>query len=54
MPFEAWNYLIAEEILDNIVQHTNQYIFIIQANLSHERDAKVTDKIEIETLIGLL
>jgi hypothetical protein len=27
-PFEAWNCLIADEILDNIVQHTNQYIII--------------------------
>src|SRR5215470_698562 len=54
MPFEAWNYLIADEILDNIVQHTNQYILVIQANLSCERDAKLTDKIEIETFIGLL
>ena len=27
-PFEAWKYLITDEILDNIVQHTNQYILI--------------------------
>ena len=26
MLFETWNYLITDEILDNIVQHTNQYI----------------------------
>jgi hypothetical protein len=27
-PFEAWNYLITDEILDNIFRHTNQYILI--------------------------
>jgi len=27
-PFEAWNYLITDDILDNIVQHKNQYILI--------------------------
>jgi hypothetical protein len=26
--FEAWNCLITDEILDNIVQHTNQYILL--------------------------
>ena len=46
-PVETWNCLIADEILDNIVQHTNQYIFIIQTNFSCERDATLTGKIEI-------
>jgi hypothetical protein len=27
-PFEAWNCLITDEILDNNTQHTNQYILI--------------------------
>jgi hypothetical protein len=39
-PFEAWNCLITDEILGNIVQHTNQYILIIQPNCSRESDAK--------------
>jgi hypothetical protein len=54
MPFEAWNSLIADKILDNIVQHKIQYVLIIQANFSRERDAKLTDKIQIETFTGLL
>jgi hypothetical protein len=33
-PLEAWNCLITDEILDNIVHHTNQYILIIQPNFS--------------------
>jgi len=44
----------ADEIKDNIFQHTNRYIFIIQSTFSHNSDAKLTDKIEINTLISLL
>jgi len=36
------------EILDNIFQHTNQYILIIQPNFSRERDAILTEKIEVK------
>jgi hypothetical protein len=53
MPFETWNCLITEEVVDNIVQHTNQYILIIQPNFSHKCDAKLTDKIENKTFINL-
>jgi hypothetical protein len=53
MPFEACNCFITDGILDNIVQRTNQYILIIQANFTRERDAKLTDNIEIEIFIGL-
>ena len=53
MPFETWNCLIAEEVVDNIAQHTNQYILIIQPNFSHESDAKLTDKIGSKTFINL-
>jgi hypothetical protein len=44
----------ADEIKDNIFQHTNRYIFIIQSTFSHNSDAKLTAKIEINTLISLL
>jgi len=44
-PFEAWNCLITDEMFNNISQHTNQYILIIQPNLSSESDAKLTNKI---------
>jgi len=47
-PVETWNCLITDEILDNIFQHTNQYIFIIQTNFSCERDATLAGKIEIK------
>jgi hypothetical protein len=36
---------------NNIFQHTNRYILI---TFSHASDAKLTDKIEINTFIGLL
>jgi hypothetical protein len=45
---------ITYEILDNIFQHTNQYILIIQPNFSRERDAIHTEKIEVKTFIGFL
>jgi hypothetical protein len=51
---EAWNCLITDEIFNNIVQYTNQYILITQPNFSRESDAKLTDKIEIKTYISLL
>jgi hypothetical protein len=53
-PFEAWNYLITDEILDYIVQRTNQYILIMQPNFSHKSSVKLPDKIEIKALLGVL
>ena len=44
----------ADEIKDNIFQHTNIYILIIQSTFSHDSDARLTDKIEINAFIGLL
>jgi hypothetical protein len=52
--FEAWYCFIAGEVLDNIVQHTEQHIFIIQHNVSHASDAKLTDEIDIKFFNGLL
>jgi len=53
-PFEAQKCFITEEILDNIVQCTNQCILITHPNYRHESDAKLTDKTEIKAFIGLL
>jgi len=53
-PLEAWSCLITNKILDNIAQHTNQYILSIQPKFSRESDAKLTDKIEVKDFIGLL
>jgi hypothetical protein len=46
-PFEAWKCLITDEILYNIVQHTNQYITnqTLAANLmpnSHQIEIKLS------------
>jgi hypothetical protein len=46
-PFEILNCLTTDQMLYNIVQHTNQYILITQSNFSRESDAKLTGKIEI-------
>jgi hypothetical protein len=39
-PFEVWNCLNTDKILDNTVLHTNPYI-LIQSNFSHASDAKL-------------
>jgi hypothetical protein len=44
----------ADKMEDNIFQHTNRYILIIQPTFSHDSDAKLTDKIEINTFFGHL
>jgi hypothetical protein len=54
MPYEAWNCITTDKILANSVQHTNQHILISKPKFSSERDAKVTDKIEINAFICLL
>jgi hypothetical protein len=51
-PFEAWNYLSTDGIFDNITQHRNQYIPIIQPNFSSSNDAKPTDKTETKPFSG--
>jgi hypothetical protein len=43
----------ADKIKDNIFQHTNRYN-LIQPTFSHDSDAKITDKIEINAFIGHL
>jgi hypothetical protein len=48
---EAWNCVVTDEISNNIIHHTNQYILIIQPNLSRESDARLTVKIEIKSFI---
>jgi hypothetical protein len=49
---DAWNYIIRDEILDNIVQHVNQDI-LIQPNFSSDSDAKLAVKIDIKAFISL-
>jgi hypothetical protein len=47
------NNLITDEILDNTVQNTNNYIFILP-KFSRENDLRVTNKTEIQAFICLL
>jgi hypothetical protein len=49
--FKARNCFITDEILDNIVQHTNQYV-LIQAHFSLTSDARLTDTIEMKGVVG--
>ena len=44
----------ADKIKDNVFQHKNRYILIIQPTFSHDSDAKLTDKIEINAFISHL
>ena len=47
---EAWKYLITDWILDNILQHTNQYIIIIQPNFSRESEDKLSEICLVEVI----
>ncbi|KAK9707917.1 Bromodomain extra-terminal - transcription regulation [Popillia japonica] len=51
---ECWNCLISNDILENIVQYTTQYIETIRSKYSRERDSKYTDVTEIKAFIGVL
>jgi hypothetical protein len=43
-----------DKIKDKNFQHTNRYILIIQPTFSHDSDARLTDKIEINAFVSLL
>ncbi|CAH2296782.1 Hypothetical predicted protein, partial [Pelobates cultripes] len=53
-PVDCWKYLFTGDILDIIVKYTNQYINIIKNKYGWERDAKLTDGIEIKAFLGIL
>lgn len=53
-PYQSWSYFITDDMLDIIVQWTNQYIESVRPKFQRERDAKLTDKTEIKAVIGLL
>ncbi|CAH2283105.1 Hypothetical predicted protein [Pelobates cultripes] len=53
-PVDCWKYLFTGDILDIIVKYTNQYINIIKNKYGCERDAKLTDDIEIKAFIDIL
>jgi len=52
--FRAWYSFIAGEVLYNIVQHTEQRMFIIQHHVCSANDDQLTDEIVINIFTGLL
>lgn len=53
-PISSWKLFFTNEILDDIVNHTNERIQKVRPNYNRERDAKDTSRNEIEAFIGLL
>ena len=53
-PLETLYCFIAGEFLDNIVQNTEQYMFIIQHHVCSANDDQLTDEIVVYVFIGLL
>ncbi|XP_023225627.1 piggyBac transposable element-derived protein 4-like isoform X2 [Centruroides sculpturatus] len=51
---DCWNLFIGKDILEMLVKFTNEQIKKIQPNYGRERDANLTDLIEIKALIGIL
>lgn len=51
---DCWSLFFSDEILNMIVENTNQHILESSGHFSRERSAKPTDLIEIKALIGLL
>ena len=55
LPIECWANFFSNEMLQKIVQYTNQYIRLeVRDRFERERDANDTDIIEIRAFIGLL
>jgi len=53
-PLEIWSYFFNHDILEIIVEHTNQKINAIKYNYSRERDANPTNITEVKALLGLV
>lgn len=51
---EIWKLFFSDLVIDIIIKNTNKYVQSITKNYSRERDAKPTDKTEIQALLGLL
>lgn len=51
---EIWKYFFTNDILNLIVHYTNKHIQSVRSNYQRERDARDTDSLEIQALIGLL
>nr|CAI5827747.1 unnamed protein product [Callosobruchus analis] len=53
-PISIWQYFFSGPCLQIVVQNTNKHIQAVQERYSRERDAKLTDIVEVKALIGLL
>lgn len=53
-PLAIWQYFFPENVLQVIVDNTNKHIQAVQDKYSRERDAKTTNILELQALIGLL
>lgn len=51
---DCWNLFFNDEIVNLVTESTNIYIQKIKSNFSRDRDARLTDVIEIRALIGIL
>lgn len=55
LPIECWSNMFSDEMLQKIVEYTNQYIRLeVRDRYDRERDANDTDLIEIKAFIGVL
>lgn len=53
-PFETWNLLITDQIIEEIVRCTNIYLSGIRKSFSRPRDVMDTDAEEIQAIFGIL
>lgn len=51
---DIWKYFVNDQMLDIIVDSTNIFIDSISGNYIRESDARSTNKVEIQALLGLL
>ena len=53
-PYECWNNIFNDNIIEMIVTYTNIYIDSVKDRFVRQRDIKSTDIIEVKAFIGLL
>jgi len=53
-PVDIWRLFFCDEILDEVVKHTNTKLEAMRGKLQNPSNYKNTDKIEIEALIDLI
>lgn len=53
-PYESWKLFFPDSLIEKIVEYTNIWIAKNKGQFTRERDAKETDHIEINAVLGLL